>query len=444
MAGLTVKLKAFDGAVTAGLAALGDDSLPEAERLPVPVNANLDVHQLAVYAAANAVSNPLVGANRDCRALVANAAYLVVGYGLVAKGLDAGGGDIRDVPQSFTSQAMINDAESLLNEENLKKAATIIMASKVNWWETNHHTGPGCFSPYMAKVVSTTYPKADRARLKKWVHAAGRWASTHQALKSFKITCARNTSSRWQISPRHVITMADDITIRNESLPAGTEKHAICHAAFKKYHAHVGFIIASNKRILFACVEEVQKLLKDTAEHRVAVEGGKFDVADPRTYYHKGATFLNNKPRKKFASAEATGIVGSILYHHFKRASMTKSAHIFFRSTKVYEQSDSFDVDFDMKMAALSKQASVLNPRIYKVLSAPSRPAVVDPIYSAMVQSLGGDADFVKGKIASIQTSLSSGRLERANVSSERKEREEDSSDEGSEAIPRRGKRSAI
>lgn len=138
---------------------------------------------------------------------------------------------------------------------DVEQAVLIMSASKVNWFQTNHHTGQGKPSGFYAKCLAVVGIKEandnDLHMLWKMCH----WASTSAVLRAFKVR--GNLIIRQFAEGTHIPawciptdTHADvwpaasrDISLRISSYPSGTALHAIilrsCHAIAGSFYARV-------------------------------------------------------------------------------------------------------------------------------------------------------------------------------------------------------------
>jgi len=128
------------------------------------------------------------------------------------------------------NQGNIDEAQTLLEGLDLGPAVTLILATKLNWWQTNHHTGQGGMSPYIVKVTNVLLPDMDAENKCELTHTLGHWASTRACLNILKIRClAADRMNNVVVKAQNVnVEVTDDMLIRVKSMPAGTAKHALC------------------------------------------------------------------------------------------------------------------------------------------------------------------------------------------------------------------------
>ena len=126
-------------------------------------------------------------------------------------------------------------------QAEVSKALTIMVATKINWFCTNHHMGQNRASKFIAKVMSTTYPWAgagegqlnERAKDAAW--EVGHWISTHLALTMMNMRTGVRVLTHYGGSPIGATILAEDMKVRCNSAPAGMAKHALVYSSFLIY-----------------------------------------------------------------------------------------------------------------------------------------------------------------------------------------------------------------
>jgi hypothetical protein len=118
--------------------------------------------------------------------------------------------------------------DKYVTAELCSRALTLVAATKINWLQTNHHTGQGTpvhFIQKAAKTIGQEFCDGDNVfDLCKAMHTAGHWASTHLVLNAMNIYTEVHigllpTSIH---DPAKGITLTSDFKARAESMPAGT------------------------------------------------------------------------------------------------------------------------------------------------------------------------------------------------------------------------------
>jgi hypothetical protein len=103
------------------------------------------------------------------------------------------------------------------------KAMTLVAATKVTWFLTNHHVGQNC-----GKVVGAMGLRPDDRDLRKVLWIGGKWTSTKSVLKGLKIGNISDTVNDMSVGTID-ISASDDMNLRRSAAPAGT-------AACTTYH----------------------------------------------------------------------------------------------------------------------------------------------------------------------------------------------------------------
>ncbi|APG78072.1 hypothetical protein [Shahe qinvirus-like virus 1] len=356
---INFNLPVFNGEIYAGLAAATDLSLPAAEKLSYIADA--DVGRAAIMTAASCLSRVPAASQPWIRELTANAAYAIVFYGLTGQ---IGVAPNQRVASDFivgavaeVTQELVTEAQNHVTQQQVIVAVTLIFATKINWWATNHHIGQATMSPYMAKVTKAllSIKSVDLDMIKKIVHQIGHWASTHRVLNLLHIRNDVTFAPLQAVAAGARITLTDDLFLRVSAMPAGTARHALCHAIMTKYGGNKIFMFSSKLAELAALKQEVDAVIE--AGRRNVTLSRAADAAalavDPRLEYHMGATYLlgGNTARAEFGTVEMTGHLGSVLYHLFRESTLTRSPHITTPSgkdlRKHYDQSDSYTQNWD-------------------------------------------------------------------------------------------------
>jgi hypothetical protein len=300
------------------------------------------------------------------RTLVANAAYCIVYYGLAGDTGPAANsrrsGDWKDADAATVTQALVNEAQTLITQQGSIVALTIIFATKLLWWMANHHIGQGTMYPYMVKVCNAMIPDIMEDDRKTYCHMIGHWASTHRVLTALHIRT--NVQFRPFMNPAGdaAIDLTDDIKLRVYSLPAGTARHAVSHASLQKYGQHKLLLFSPRLADLANLRVEVETLIRAGRANVDASIAGNVAVLpeDPRVRYHMGALFLTGGAhgRMEFATPEMTGHLGSMLYHMYTKGTLTLSPSITTGTGAdiklIYQNSDSYDQSWDDKCQGLA------------------------------------------------------------------------------------------
>jgi hypothetical protein len=82
---------------------------------------------------------------------------------------------------------MVTIAEGLVDFNKLPTVITLALATKLNYWTTNHHVGQGGWASYVLKVVRALVPEMANDAFKKELHMMCHWFGTHGSLRLFSI-----------------------------------------------------------------------------------------------------------------------------------------------------------------------------------------------------------------------------------------------------------------
>ncbi len=182
--------------------------------------------------------------------------------------------------------------QSYVGNDCVARALSVCLATKINYFQTNHHTGQGEMTSFIRKVLSTLYPnqfkEADINQLKDAAHTVGHWMSTHIGLNSLGMITGKPVA----ISPvaalmgQAATNLASDFVARADSLPAGTAPYAVVHATLKEFSTNKAFTVAPYAKEMAEAAKLIQDLLDEAKEAR------KNKTVDPRLAYHMGAAYL--------------------------------------------------------------------------------------------------------------------------------------------------------
>ena len=136
--------------------------------------------------------------------------------------------------------AMLDPADHWLKSYCQTKLATdivtAIIATKFNWFTTNHPVGQGYATKYICKVMNNTYSWTrnmdtgitEGAKNTLW--KVGHWASTHLCLRILGMRSGVRVCVHPAASPLDTVVLSADYKVRCDSAPAGLAKIALVHA----------------------------------------------------------------------------------------------------------------------------------------------------------------------------------------------------------------------
>lgn len=114
--------------------------------------------------------------------------------------------------------------------EALRLALTVCIATKANFWLTDHHTGQGTVSGYVAEVLPKKYPRADLSQMTNAAHTVGHWISTLHVLNVAQIPNMRPVEPFMYVAASN-FSLRPDALLRFTGLPAGTHRIGVAYEA---------------------------------------------------------------------------------------------------------------------------------------------------------------------------------------------------------------------
>jgi hypothetical protein len=249
--------------------------------------------------------------------------------------------------------------DKYVTSELCSRALTLIAATKINWLQTNHHTGQGTPVHFIQKTANTIGQEfcegSNVFELCKAMHTAGHWASTHLVFNAMNIYTGVHiglfpTSIH---DPSKGITLTSDFKARAESMPAGTAPFSLIHASLKKFGHNMALTAHDFAEDMIDAGRLVDDILTNAGESR----SGK--KVDDRLQYHMGAIFLIKKSRVTLSAPAPIGALGSYLFNCQKSSSLTRSPlikkEVDGKTMKEYVNAEGFTEAYDNLCIALSR-----------------------------------------------------------------------------------------
>jgi len=172
-----------------------------------------------------AVTSGMSPSHVDVRKAIIGAAYFIAKEGW----FDARCNVVMTEPPFDPSVTTEVIQELMPTPEDCQKGLTLLTATKVNWWQQNHHVGQGGFQGYAHKVVHALFGDAavkdDTVYQNVW--KLGHWADTVGILGKLGVEGLGNGFASFPAA-------ADDVKLRVKSYPAGTAKVGICVAIVRR------------------------------------------------------------------------------------------------------------------------------------------------------------------------------------------------------------------
>ncbi|QQP31475.1 Group ii intron reverse transcriptase maturase [Caligus rogercresseyi] len=213
----------------------------------------------------------------------------------------------------------------ILSLSNRSRGLTLVAATKILWWNTNHHTGDfnAGANNLVGKVirVADIVPGEITAEELMIVHMAGHWISTIATLKKLGFPGLRQT--RPLVKDPRSVTLLEDFELRLAGPPAGTAKLALPVVVFESMAASPIMATCPNLAEIVAAI----KMWRDVHE-------------ETYSSYHVGATYLTGRDRIPS---------GSLVTHLMKNSTLAASP--LFTRKGVFSAARDYSPEFDKACA---------------------------------------------------------------------------------------------
>jgi len=301
-------LPEVNGEFEIGIAAGADPSISDHHKL-VFQDDNKSAHMCAVNSAVWAFRTfpgPRQGMYATC-------AYCAVYFGLLDK--DDGDWLVATTPMNVLPKDVV-DIKPYISDEKARVALSVMIATKINWWVMNHHTGTGSLQGYSRKVAITLLG-ADPTTMTEtatFMHTVGHWCSTRMVLVKLGIIPKTLIKVEEPGTYEGVeLSLSMDISVRLKSLPAGTHKHGVAEGLMK--------------RLLLHPMAKYSKVIS----HASQIADSLSKVRQEPYAYHIGARYLTSKDRADFNDADAEsflGRLGTFASVFAEKSTLYKSPHV--------------------------------------------------------------------------------------------------------------------
>jgi hypothetical protein len=225
---------------------------------------------------------------------------------VASNGYFAPGADSVRVMSLAESRTLVSDAQYVTECDKINtvgfckwdKVATLVFATKVSWWLTNHHVGQkkGEIKSFTGKVFRALEFQVEEAEARTTIWASGKWCSTTGILRSAGI---KGLIRPVKDVPWNPINMghSEDISMRIASYPAGVAKTT----TYAQIYSHAA-------RSAYGVLVPAVVNIKDVRDDMVRIK------ADPARY-HMGSQFLTGKARleaEHFSESDMENLSGYI------------------------------------------------------------------------------------------------------------------------------------
>ncbi|APG78070.1 hypothetical protein [Hubei qinvirus-like virus 1] len=343
----TWHLPNVNGAFEVGLVATSDSALSDDFKLRVGSEGvrSSNERMTNMLQSAAQIAGKIAPGSNIVRQLMVSAAYACATAALLRKSADGrADGDWVELNFQAGENEPPNPAEGI-TADMTKQMATVIIATKVQWWSTNHHTtqGQGPIPGYVGKVVQTIPAVRDlgnevQCRV---VHTVGHWASTRYILSACGVKNIAPTNPLPYLSDT-VLAAGKDIELRISSMPAGTHRHAVGRAAWTRLRN-----------------SDLVAYVGDTGSFLSLLQRSALVDVDPAGH-HIGARYLTGREPPKFSDSDAEdclGRLGSYVLNVLGRSTLAKSPH--FARARIQGYPDYSDA-FEQTCARFVQSAAVI------------------------------------------------------------------------------------
>lgn len=312
-AAFQINIPRVNGKWEAGIAVGVDPKLLQEWKLPILKK--VDAPTAAGYAAAWAWRMGERFAP-ECRNLLTQMAAAVIMTGM-CRAFHIGNrtvidGDFIQV-EAMDPQVVEAVPAGILTRDTLVAALSMIIATKANWFQTNHHTGGTIATGYTAKVMKVVYNLTPNHENTTVVHTGGHWASTRFACHIAGIPgILDGAGCRPAIDTGANVILTDDAKLRFQSLPAGTHKLGIVHEGVK--------------RITRSVAGRACPSIRDYNHVPGAIANFRANPAS----YHIGAQYLTGQARINYSDSENDNLLGRVatfLRVMYPSSTLTQSPH---------------------------------------------------------------------------------------------------------------------
>lgn len=353
-----VSLPSINGKLEAGITVGIDPALADDTKLPVHVGikAQFAAEHAAVWAIRRAQDMNMN--DRVAREIFINGAVANILWGLCRMaGVSHDGDWVEATPITAATNEEVAEFKSIITEDSLAKALTLIVATKANWWTQNHHTGQGDLTGYPSKVYNAFYQSGATNQVITAIHAIGHWASTLYITSVAKIDGVRAVGPPLN-DGTNTLTLSQDAQLRFSGYPAGCHRFVVALEGLKRM---------TRSPIIKVCPGMTDFSL--VSERMLKIK--KADAA-----YHLGAGYLHGSTDRVEVDTDMEGVLGRIgnyVNRFFGKSSLANSPHL---STDRVAGYPDYNPEFDKLLREFQTAAS---QNMRDALATISTQAINDP-----------------------------------------------------------------
>ncbi|CAK9294539.1 unnamed protein product [Gordionus sp. m RMFG-2023] len=337
----------FSGSIMGGLA--GPEIVLEKELAVVcgPTNNIItdDVNIAISHAIADIFHNNLGTSKEQERKILIGSAVVCFRAGLICTKRNGtrilSDGNWRKIPYSMYGSTILTveqqiEVSNATLKSNLLLCATLIAATKINWYKQNSHIGQvSSYSNYMKRVVLQKFDLATSYILIRVIKRVGSWASTRAVLTQFGLANVCQPTPVIAVNIDHSLWMDADVKGINSN-PAGTARHFIALQIVK--HMLNSITIALCPDISdFSYLPYICSIInKNPAVYHIDAE-----------YLCEGTKALAEKI--EFSDMQAATYLGRVgtYWNAFMRNGTLQSPHL---SSRNYHDAEDFCIDYEIAL----------------------------------------------------------------------------------------------
>lgn len=325
MAGFSIELPEINGDIEAGITVGVDSSLPDEKKLPIRHIGPLPSTHAIIKTHTLSWALTQFG-DFEARKLFMNGIAGILDIGAVRHAGGVPDGDWKRVqisvdPTDVDQEEIKRKILEIITRDDIKKAVTIAVATKANYWLMNHHTGQGAVAGYVKKVLDISYKDKVSDQLVSAAHSLGHYASTLGILNMAGMRGLRPTVAITQAEGSS-LSLSADAKLRFASMPAGTHK---CGVAFE-----------AAKRLVRSIYVQYCPNVTDMA----AIPQTRASIMSNPVAYHIGASYLTGTTRADYTDTEMElylGRLGTFITTLYKNSTIAKSPHMQIARVESYE-----------------------------------------------------------------------------------------------------------
>lgn len=317
-----------NGEMVLGIAAGIDASLSSECKLRIKRNEK-DVDTKVAFALSHVPVNP----DPFLEEMYVNGVYSVFYYGAANHG---------DSDSVLTDERGPYSHKHVPDKVLIRNTMSLIASTKLNFFQTNHHTGQGALSGYPLKVFNALFNNELNTpvtpEITKMVHCLGHWAGTISVLRALGFTGMRMITVFPGVIP---MSFGSDFKIRKDVMPSGTASLALCYVILKK-------IKGSNLKYALPDLNIVSRTAEMYSKVRVM-----------KVNYHMSAKHLTGSEREPFDDHEFTGYLGclgSFIVNIHPGSTINKSPRIKKGEVMIYKEHEGYSEEFESLCVAVRRE----------------------------------------------------------------------------------------